>query len=291
MVTRDGRAIIHKLAELGRYALMILLALLFALPIVYMLVSSLKPSGQILRDTSSLRAFIPVGDLTFDNYLWAFNWVPLGRFLLNSILVTSLTVVSGLVLNSLAGFALARLRWRGKWIVLSVILAMLIVPFETIAIPLLLIVNNLPWVGPEGITLGWLNSYQVQIIPFIADAFSIFLFFQFFKELPKELFDAARIDGANWLQIFRWIVVPLSGPIYATTAILRILAMWNQYLWPSMVVQTDEFRTLMVGFGYFYGGDGMSMAYLVVATLPLLVLFFTFQRFFVRGAGAMRIRM
>lgn len=291
MVAQKRRGFLHKLATISRYVLMILLALVFALPIMYMVVSSLKPTWQILQDTSSIRAFLPVGDLSFTNYVEAFRFVPLARFLLNSVVVTSLTVISGLFVNSLAGFALSRLKWKGQQIIISVIIATIIIPFETIAIPLLLIVNNLPWIDANSITLGWFNSYHVQIIPFIADAFSIFLFFQFFKGLPDELFDAARIDGASWFQVFRWIIVPLSGPVYATAAILRILAMWNQYLWPSLVIQTDEFRPLMVGFGYFFGRDGMSMAYLTVATIPLLIIFFVFQRFFIKGASILRFRM
>ena len=133
--------------------------------------------------------------------------------------------------------------------------------------------------------MGWFNSYHVQIVPFIADAFSIYLFVQFFKGLPDEIFDAARIDGANIFQIFTRIVVPLSGSVFATAAILQFLAMWNQYLWPSMVVQTDAFRPIMVGFGYFYGG-GVGMAYLTIATIPVMIFFFLFQNAFIKSISA-----
>ncbi|HSG18577.1 MAG TPA: carbohydrate ABC transporter permease [Anaerolineae bacterium] len=281
-----SRGLLYKLAVIGRYLLMILLALIFALPIIYMLVSSLKPVWQILQDSSSIRAFLPVGDISFTNYEEAFRFTPILRFLFNSVVVSSLTVISGLIVNSLAAFALSRVRWKGRLVLLSLIVAAIIIPFEAIAIPLLLIVNNLPWIDASGIIVGWLDSYQVQIIPFIADAFSIFLFYQFFKRLPDELFDAARIDGASWFQIFLRVVVPLSGPVYATVAILRFLAMWNQYLWPALVIQTDEFRTLMIGFGYFGGRDGASMAYLTIATIPVLILFFLFQRSFVNSMSA-----
>ena len=170
------------------------------------------------------------------------------------------------------------------------IIATIIIPFEAIAIPLLLIVNNLPWIDANGITAGWFNSYHVQIFPFIANAFSVYLFVQFFKELPDELFDAARIDGANWFQVFLWVVVPLSRPVYATVAILHVLAMWNQYLWPALVIRTDEFRPIMVGFGYFAGRDGESMAYLTVASLPILILFFVLQHTFIKSIGATGIK-
>jgi multiple sugar transport system permease protein len=286
MIVQRSRGYVYKLATITRYVLMILLALIFALPIIYMVVSSLKPYWQILRDISSIRAFLPVGDLSFANYKEAFRHVPVARFLSNSVLVTSLTVISSLFVNSMAGFALSRLKWKGQQFILSVIITTIIIPFEAIAIPLLLIVNNLPWINANGIVLGWFDSYHVQIVPFIADAFSIYLFVQFFKRLPDELLEAARIDGANWFQVFLWVIVPLSGPVYATAAILHFLAMWNQYLWPSLVIQTDEFRPIMVGFGYFYGWGGVSMAYLTIATIPVLLLFFVFQHSFIKSISA-----
>ena len=273
-------------AVIARYSLLITLAFVFALPLLFMLVSSFKPYGQLLRDTASFRAILPVGALNFENYRELFAFIPVGRFLFNSIFVTGVTVGAGLLVNSLAGFALARLRWKGRRFVMAVILALIIIPFETVAVPLVLLVNNLPWLSLDGVTVGWFNSYRVQIVPFMANALAIFLFVQFFKELPKEFFDAARIDGASWLQVFRWIVVPLSGPVYSTAAILQLLAMWNQYLWPALVIQTDSYRPIMVGFGYVYGFSGVSMAYLVIATLPPLLLFILFQKNFLKSIGA-----
>jgi multiple sugar transport system permease protein len=214
----------HKrtLASLIRYGLMILLAIVFAFPIVFMMVSSLKPSIQILRDSSSLMAFMPVGDISITNYYKAFQRAPISVFVFNSLMVTAVTMALGLLINSMAGFALASMRWKGQQIVLSVIIATLIMPFETIAVPLLMVVSKLPWIGPEGLSYGWLNSLHVQIIPFIVDAFSIFLFVQYFKALPYDLVEAARIDGASWLRIFAQVIVPISGPVFGTVAILRV---------------------------------------------------------------------
>lgn len=282
MSVQKSRGRIHKLATISNYVLMTFLALIFALPIIYLLVSSLKPDWQVLHDTSSIRAFLPVGDLSFANYVGAFRQAPVAHFLFNSVLITTLTVTSGLFVNSIAGFALSRLKWKGQKFILSVVIATIIIPFEAIAIPLLLIVNNLPWIDENGITLGWLNSYHVQIFPFIADAYIIYLFVQYFKRLPSELFELAQIEGANWFQIFLWIVIPLSGPVYATAAILRLLVMWNQYLWPTLVIQTDKYRPIMVGFGYFSGG-GAGMAYLTIAMIPILIIFFLFQRSFIKS--------
>jgi multiple sugar transport system permease protein len=283
-----------------RYGLMIFLAIIFAFPIVFMMISSLKPGLQILRDSSSLRAFLPVGDISVMNYYDAFQRAPIHLFVFNSLLVTTVTVLLGLLVNSMVGFALASMRWKGKEIVLTVIIATLILPFETVAVPLLMVVSRLPWIGPEGITYGWLNSYHVQIIPFIVDAFTIFLFVQFFRSLPYELIEAARIDGAGWFTTFFRIIVPISGPVFATAAILRGLFMWNQYLWPSMVVQATEYRPVMVGLGYFWQLNtsnttgtlpwGEMMAYLTVITIPVIILFLALQRVFVESIASSGIK-
>lgn len=276
-----------------RYGLMILLGTVFFAPIVFMLVSSLKPELQLLRDSGSLRAFLPVGDISIQNYTMAFERAPVVLFISNSVLVTTVTVVLGLFVNSLAAFSLAHLRWKGREIVLSVIIATFIVPFETIAIPLLLVVSRLPWIGLEGLTQGWLNTHHVQIIPFIVDAFSIFLFVQFFKSLPGELIEAARIDGAGWFQIYAQVFVPISGSVFSTAAILRGLYMWNQYLWPIMVVQAEEYRPVMVGVQYFFLRDvawGQVMAYLSTITVPILVLFLALQQAFVESIASSGIK-
>ncbi|WP_233256990.1 carbohydrate ABC transporter permease [Promicromonospora sp. AC04] len=273
------------------------LAAFFLFPLVFMFVSSLKPDGQILSDVSSLRAFLPVGDISLDNYAGVFDRVPVARFLFNSVLVTVLVVGLGLVVNSMAGFALSRLRWRGRGLVLALVIATLIVPFETIAVPMVYWVSQLPTlVWEDGLLkydFGWLNSYHVQIVPFIANAFSIFLFTQYFSTIPKSLDEAARIDGAGWFTIYRRIIVPLAGPAFATVAILTFLPAWNQYLWPLMVVQQEELRPVMVGMQYFFQLNtawGEVMAYTSLITLPVLVVFLSFQRAFVSSVAASGVK-
>jgi multiple sugar transport system permease protein len=276
-----------------RYGLLVVIALIFVFPIVFMLVSSLKPDQQLLTDTSSLRAFLPVGDISLDNYFAAFRRAPVGLFIFNSVLVTIVTVALSLFLCSLAAFSFAFLSWRGRDVVLSIIIATLIVPFETIAIPLLMVVNNLPWIGPEGLTVGWLNSYHVQIVPWIADGLTIFLFVQYFRDLPKELIEAARLDGATWFQVYSRVIVPISGPVFATAAILKFLAMYNQYLWPLMVTQSEQFRPVMVGLQYFFQLNiawGEVMAYLSLITIPVLVFYLFLQRAFIASIASTGIK-
>ncbi|MGP3533554.1 carbohydrate ABC transporter permease [Microbacterium sp. RD1] len=279
------------------YVVMSLLAVLFLFPLVFMFVSSLKPDAQILQDIDSPSAFLPVGDISLDNYFGVFERVPVAQFLFNSVLVTVLTVGLGLVVNSMAGFALSRLRWKGRTVVLALVVATLIVPFETIAVPMVYWVNQLPTLVLEGGVLkydfGWLNTYQVQIVPFVANAFSIFLFAQYFSTIPKSLDEAARIDGASWFGIYRRIIVPLSGPAFATVAILTFLPAWNQYLWPLMVVQKEELRPVMVGMQYFFQLNtawGEVMAYTSLITLPVLIVFLIFQRAFVSSIAASGVK-
>ena len=277
-----------------RYLVLILVAMVFAFPIVFMLVSSLKPTPQLLSDTSSLRAFLPVGDISLDNYVAAFQRAPIGIFVFNSVFVTVTTVLASLFLCSLAAFSFTYLQWRGNAVLLSIALATLIIPFETIAIPLLLFVSRLPWIGLDGFEIGWLNTYRVQIIPWIADALTIFLFVQYFKHLPRELIEAARAEGASWWQISRRVVMPLSGPVLATAAILKSLKMYNeQYLWPLIVVQDEAHRPIMVGLGYFFQLNvawGEVMAYLSVITIPVLAFYLILQRAFIASIASTGVK-
>lgn len=273
-----------------RYAVLIVIALIFIFPLVFMVMSSLKPDEQLLRDTASIRAFLPVGDISLDNYFAAFRRAPITLFVFNSVLVTGVTVASALLVGSLAAFAFTFMNWHGRDVVFTMILATLILPFETIAIPLLLQVNNLPWVTTEGLVTGWLNSYHVQVIPWIGDGLTIFLFVQYFKDLPKELIDAARIDGASWLQIYWKVIMPISGPVVATAAILKFLIMYSQqYLWPLLVTQSEEYRPVMVGLQYFFQLNvawGEVMAYLSIITVPVLVFYLFLQRAFISSIAS-----
>lgn len=263
-------------AYLGR----ILALLVFALPLLFMLMSSLKPDTQIFRDMRGIDAFLPVGDISLDNYTAVFERVPFWTFLTNSIVISVSTVVLGVVVNSMCAFALSRMAFPGRKVILGVIIATLIVPFETLALPLLWWVNKLPYYDGS---VGWLDTYEAQIIPFIANAFSIFLFHQYFDSIPKELDEAAIVDGAGWFTIYARIVMPLAGPAIATVAILTFLPAWNQYLWPLMVVQSEELRPVMVGIDYFKQLNtswGQIMAYASLITVPILTLFVAFQRAF-----------
>lgn len=283
----------HGLRLAVRYLVLTLIALIFIFPLVFMVMSSLKPDFQLLSDTSSLRAFLPVGDISLNNYTAAFDRAPVGLFVFNSVLVTGLTVLLSLFVCSLAAFSFVFMNWTGRDVVLAIIIATFIIPFETIAIPLLLIVSQLPWIGLDGFQFGWLNSYQVQIIPWVADGLTVFLFVQFFRDLPKDLIEASRVEGASWWQIYRKVVLPLSGPVIATAAILKFLVMYNQYLWPLIVVQQEAYRPVMVGLGYFFQLNpawGEIMAYLTLITLPVLAFYLVLQRAFIASIASTGVK-
>ncbi|TIL74701.1 MAG: carbohydrate ABC transporter permease [Mesorhizobium sp.] len=283
----------HGLRLFVRYLVLCLIALIFVFPLVFMINSSFKPDSQLLADTSGLRAFLPVGDISLDNYFGAFRRAPVGLFVLNSVLVTGVTVLLSLLICSLAAFSFAFLRWKGRDVLLSIVIATLIIPFETIAIPLLLLVSKLPWIGLDGLHWGWLNSYRVQIIPWVADGLTIFLFVQYFKGLPGELIEASRVEGANWWQVYYRVVMPLSGPVLATAAILKFLVMYNQYLWPLIVVQQESYRPVMVGLGYFFQLNvawGEVMAYLTLITVPVLIFYLLLQRAFIASIASTGVK-
>ena len=284
-----------------QYGFSIFFMLLFSLPLLFMISSSFKDPQTIFADVKSWRAFFPVGDVSFDQFLGVFDRLPLGLFLFNSIFISAVVVVLGLFVNSLAGFAIARLKFKGQNVILVALIATLVIPFETIAMPLLVLVNSLPMISFENGSLefstGWLNTYLVQIAPFIAWGFSIFLFVQYFKTIPKELDEAALIDGASFFTIYWRIIVPLAGPAFATSAILSFLAIWNAYLWPVMVVQTEALRTVQVGLDYFWASTseegtqwGEIMAYSTLITVPIIIVFVIFQRSFVASVASSGVK-
>ena len=273
------------LSMILNYSLLIVVALFFLFPIVFMFVSSIKNNEtQIIRDMSSISAFIPYGDLGLKNYFDVFKQMPFGRFMFNSVFIVGSTVLTGLVLNSMIAYALARLRFRGRGFILSFIIALIIIPTEVVVIPLLLMVNR----------IGWLDSYQVQIVPFIVDAFSIFLFYQFFIGLPKSLDEAAKIDGANPFQVYWKIIVPLSKPVFATVAILQFLFRWGDFLWPLMVTRGYEYRPLPVAIQQFFSQDpkvwGDIFAFASMVTIPSLIIFLLFQKWFMRSVASSGIK-
>lgn len=280
-----------------KYIPLIFLLFFFTFPLLFMIASSLKGSNQqIFADLRSFRAFLPVGDVSLDNFKFVFENSNFPRYLLNSVIISAITILLSIIINSLAAYALSRLKWPGQKLILAIIIATLIIPGQATLMPLLLLVANLPSISfAEGLTItkGWLDTYHVLIVPFVASAFSIFLFYQFFLELPKDLDEAAMVDGATRFQIFYKIIVPISGPVFATVAILTFIASWNTFLWPIMTIQSDELRPVMVGLQFFFQQNvqwGQVMAYSTLITIPVLLFFFIFQNAFVKSIATTGIK-
>lgn len=268
--------------------MMTALAIVFAAPLLFMFASSFKDDASIFADLNSLSALVPNASWSLENYRTVFQKSDLPHYMFNSVLISTLIVAGGVVVNSMMAFALSRLRWRGRGAVLALVHALLVVPFEVIAIPLLSLVARLPWAGVENGQLvvqhSWFNSLQVQVVPFLASTFCIFLFYQFFRDIPMELDEAAKMDGAGPWTIYWRVIMPNSGPVIATAAIVLFLGAWNQYLWPAMVIQGEAFRPVQPGIQQFFGRSnswGQIMAYASVITLPVLAVFLVFQRHFV----------
>ncbi len=268
-----------------KYFILISLALFFLFPVVFMFVSSLKTNEmQVVSDMSSFRGFIPYGALGIKNYINVFREMNFGRFMFNSLFITSVTVLAGMVFNSMLAFSLARLHFKGQRFIVSIVVALMIIPIESVVIPMLLMVN----------IVGWIDSYQVQIFPFIAEPFFIFLFYQFFIGIPYDFDEAAVVDGATPSMIYSRIIVPLSRPVFASVLILQSMFRWNEFLWPLMVTQGPKYRPLTVAMQQFFSQDpklwGEIFAFASMVTLPLLILFLFFQKWFIQSVASSGIK-
>lgn len=270
--------------HLAQHVVMTLLALFFLFPLAYMLVSSFKADQAVLSGSGSFRAFVPTPWAGTENYADAVQRASFLRVFLNSALISTVIVGVGLVVNSLLGYALARMRFAGRSAVVIAVIALIIIPFEALAVPLLFMSAQ----------VGALDTYLVQILPFIANPLFVYLFYTFFLNIPASLEEAARIDGAGPARIFLSIAVPLARPAYATMAILGFLFSWGQLLWPVMVTRGVEVRPLPLGIGTFKTTPpvqwGDIMAYAAMMTLPLLVIFLIFQRYFVQGVASTGVK-
>ena len=268
----------HILWNIINYILLSVTALIFITPILFVAAGSLKPEARVLSEMDSLRALLPM-NVSLQNYSDVIARIPFGRYLWNSTLINGLIVGLGLIINALAGYALARLRWRGRATMLALVLALLIIPFEAIAVPLFYQLS----------ALGWRNDYLVQVFPFVANPLAIYLFYSFFLGLPRELEEAARMDGAGILRTFFSIVMPNAKPVFATVAIVSFLLYWGMYLWPLLMTVDDGVRPLPLAIATFYTLPpvqwGDILAFGVMMVLPVLTIFIAFQPWFVRGVA------
>ncbi len=259
-----------------------LVAGLFAFPFYWMLTTAFKDFFEASQFPPTL---VP-RELHPENFVTAWNEAPWTRYFLNTILVATSVTLGTLITATLAAYAFARMEFKGKSLLFTLVLATLMIPNEATIIP------NFVIMGRRYLNLY--DTYWAQILPFVASGFSIFLLRQFFLSFPRELFDAARIDGAGHLRFLSSILLPNSTPVLVTVALFNFLASWNAFLWPLLVTSKDELRPVQLGVQVFSSEFGsqyhLTMAAATFVILPVIVLFLVAQRQLIQGYARAGIR-
>ncbi|MEV6302021.1 carbohydrate ABC transporter permease [Actinoplanes sp. NPDC051861] len=263
-----------RLAKIGLYTVLVLGLLVVVGPFLWMALSSFKPEAEI-------RAVPPAWwprDWSLANYAQLFDRLDFPRYFANSAIVAVLVTAGNLVFCSLLGYALAKLDFPGCKALFLTVMGMLMVPGMVLFVPQFVLVSN----------LGLANSYAGLVLPFVAGPFGVFLMRQFLQQVPDDLIEAARVDGAGEWRIFWRVVLPLCKPALATLGILTFLTSWNNFLWPLVVATTDDMYTLPVALALYSIGQnriyyGLLLAGAVVVVLPVLIVFLALQRHFMRG--------
>lgn len=259
-----------------RYFLLTVVALLFLVPVFWMISSSLKPDYQIFANPPVWWPSPP----RWSNYSEALTTLPFGKFAINTLIIAIGTVIGHVLSCSVVAYGFARLAAPGKDFLFILLLSTLMLPYPVTMVPLYIIFSH----------IGWINNFYPLIVPaFFGNAFYIFLLRQSFKQIPAELEDAAYIDGANFIQILYYIILPISTPALATVAIFSFQAAWNDFLAPLIFLHDQTRYTLQLGLSFFRGSYQINWAYIMatslVITLPIIVIYFIFQKAFIEGIG------
>jgi multiple sugar transport system permease protein len=275
--TNQPRLRRRKFVNGAHYLVLILLALVMLLPFAWMFGTSLKTKDYILDTTPQL---IPE-HASFDSYVELADTIAIGRMLFNSTFVAVIGTAGQIFVSAMAAYAFSRMEWRGRDTVFILYLTTMMVPSVVTIVPLFILIR----------ALGWMNSYQALIVPALFSAFGTFLLRQFFLTLPRDLEEAAVVDGANHLTIFLRITLPLAKPALAALAVFSFMGLWNAYLWPLFVARKEAFMTLPVGLAQLQAGPNaltewnLVMAGAVITVLPMLVVYLLAQKWFIRGVA------
>jgi multiple sugar transport system permease protein len=259
------------------YIVVTALALAVLLPFLWMIVTSLKGQSEVFAYPPT---WIPK-QINWQNYLKVWEEAPFGRYFLNSTIVAVAVTVGQLVSCVLAAFAFARMEFRGKNTMFLVFMSTTMISTQVTLVPSYMIIK----------TLDWVDHYPALIVPFLANAFGVFLIRQYFRTIPRELEEAARLDGCGRLRFLTTILLPLSTPILASQALFAFLGNWNSYLWPLIVTNQDTMRTLQIGLRYFVNGEGATqwnvyMAAAVIVSVPVILIYFLVQKTFVESMAS-----
>jgi multiple sugar transport system permease protein len=255
------------------YAALTLLAAIALAPFLWTLSTSLKNIDEVLVFPPKL---LP-STLKFSNYSSLWRELPISRWIFNSAYIVVLAILGKLILASTAAYAFARLRWPGRDYVFYAYLSALMIPWEVTLIPGFVLMRQ----------FGWIDTHLALIVPSIGDVFGTFLLRQFFLSLPRELEDAARIDGAGYFGVFWWIILPLSRPALAVVAVLGFMGVWNAFLWPLIMLNSTDKFTLPVGLQLLNSQHGTDWTVLmagdVIALIPVVIVYLAAQKYFVQG--------
>lgn len=264
------------------YVCMTIVALIFMFPLLWMVFSSFKDDATIFSDISSLKAFVPSfnkEDILF-NYKEVVAKLPLLKAMVNSFSYIIVIIAVGLIVNSMAGYAFARIKFPKKNLFFSLILAVMIIPAQTVMLPQFSIIYK----------MGLSNSYLALILPALASPMYIFLFRQNFLGIPESIEEAAKLDGASTLRTFFQLIMPLAKPVYATVAILMFIAYWNDFVWPVMVISDTSKQTIQMALSSLFNiqpvNYGNVMAGLTIVTIPVLIIFLALQKYYVAGIAS-----
>lgn len=265
------------------YAGNIIIGLIFVSPLVWMISASLKPETKIFANMNSLMTFFPV-DASLANYQEVFSRLDMGRVFGNTLLYIGLILFFDLLVNSLCGYALAKFDFKGKNLIMNLVVALMVLPMEAIMLPLYIEMSQ----------LGWVNRLPALVVPFVAKCFSIYMFRQFFCDIPNDLLEAASLDGCGPIRTFFRVVMPLSKTVYATVFILDFVAHWNDFMWPFLVMTGSENRTIQLAVQSFFGTQPVHysaiMASLVVSAIPMITMFIFMQKYYVEGIASSGIK-
>ena len=274
-MTHTGK---RRIRQAITHIILIVGSVFMILPFVWMVLTALRPSSELMGGS-----WIPQS-LDWSNFITAFTAAPFGTFYLNSTIVTIVATFGQLLTSAMAGYAFSRIRFLGKKVLFFAILGALMIPLQSIIIPLYLILVN----------LHWTNTLTGLIVPMIPSAFGVFLFKQFFDEIPLELEEAAFIDGAGRYRILFGIFIPLSKPVLSAFGILSFLFNWNNFFYPLIVVNNTNVQTLPLGLSVFSTGYtteyNLLMAAATLTMVPVLVIFLFAQRYFIQGVSMSGIK-
>jgi multiple sugar transport system permease protein len=274
---RDDRRALSVRQLLGRIGVrifLILMAVLFLVPIYWMIVTALKSDVELAQFPPTL---IPL-HVEWDNFIKAVNTIPFGMYFVNTLIITLLSMVGAVFSNLIIAYGFACIQWPGRDVVFYLVLATIFIPFSLVIIPQFDLFAR----------LRWINTFLPLVVPtFFGNAFYIFLIRQFLLQLPKDLLEAARIDGASEWRILWRIVTPMARPAVGAVAIFSAVAAWNDFLGPLIYLQDDSVHTLAIGLQAFRSTHDIQfnllMAASVLVVIPVVIVFFAFQRFFISG--------